>query len=109
MVNLEHGARAAAKAACVQGLYSFTVTLGMTLVLETVFKVMSRYFKARWLIDWTTIATACGAVFSGSWYVNVLAGTPEVFRTVVLGYVIGGVYCILYVRGLAQAHRNLHD
>lgn len=109
LVNVGHGLPAALKAACVQGLYSFSVTLGMTLVLEAVFKIMSRYFNARWLIDWTTIAIACGVVFSGSWYVNVLAGTPEVFRTVVLGYVIGGLYCILYVRGLAQAQRSELD
>ena len=102
-VNHAHGNMLALKAACVQGSYSFMLTLTMTLVLEGIFRFMSYFFSWRWLIDWTTISISCAIIFSGSWIVNVMAGTPEIFKTVVLGYVVGGLYCTVYVRGLARA------
>ncbi len=102
LVNSMHGHWPALKAACVQGTYSFILTLCMTLLLEGFFRFMTRFFKRRSLINWTTITTSCAVVFSGSWMVNTLAGTPEVFRTVILGYVIGFIYSVSYVYGLAK-------
>lgn len=108
-VNYQHGSMVALKAACVQGSYSFVLTLTMTLVLEGVFKFMSYFFRKRWLIDWTTIGISCGIVFSGSWIVNAMAGTPEILKTVALGYVVGGLYCASYVRGLVQSAGSFND
>jgi len=103
LVNFTHGHWAGLKAGCVQGSYSFVLTLSMTLLLEGMFKAMSRYFHNRVVINWTTIVICCALIFSGSWIVNLLAGTPEILRTVILGYIIGGVYSTSYVFSLAKA------
>ncbi|RBP51355.1 hypothetical protein [Arenicella xantha] len=108
-INFAYGQASALKAAAVQGSYSFVLTLSMTLVLEAIFKFMSHFFNQRWLIDWTTVLAGCALVFSGSWIVNVMAGTPEIFKTVILGYVVGGFYCAVYVRGLARASKGAHE
>ena len=94
---------AAAKAGVVQGSYSFLLTLCMTLLLEVVFKLSTRVFNKTQLINWTTIIICCIAVFSVSWGVNAAAGTPEILRTVILGYVIGSFYIVTYVYGLARS------
>lgn len=106
LVNSPHGHWVAVKAACVQGSYSFTLTLCMTLLLEGMFRVMSQYFESRSFINWTTIVTSCALVFSGSWLVNLMAGTPEILRTVILGYVIGGAYSTSYVYSLAKVRQG---
>lgn len=93
---------AAIKAGCVQGAYSFILTMGMTMLLEGVFRVNSRVFNKTHFINWSTIIICCAAVFSVSWGVNFAAGTPEILRTVILGYIIGGIYSISYVYGLAR-------
>lgn len=102
LVNSSHGHWVALKAACVQGSYSFVLTLCMTLLLEGMFKVMSRWFENRLVINWVTIVTCCALIFSGSWIVNLMAGTPEILQTVILGYIIGGAYSASYVYGLAK-------
>jgi len=94
---------AAVKAGIVQGSYSFVLTLCMTLLLEVVFKLSNRVFNRAQLINWTTIIICCIAVFSVSWGVNAAAGTPEILRTVILGYVIGSFYIVTYVYGLARS------
>ena len=104
-VNSAYGHWSALKAGCVQGSYSFVLTLCMTLLLEGMFKAMSHYFASKVVVSGATIVTSCALVFSGSWLVNLIAGTPEIFRTVILGYVIGGAYSIFYVYGLAKAER----
>ena len=101
-VNSMYGKMVALKAGLVQGSYSFLITLFMTLMLEGLHKVLSRYINNRAIVAWLTIITCCAVVFSGSWIVNVIAGTPEVFRTVILGYIIGGSFSIIYVLGLSQ-------
>ena len=100
-VNWSHGVMTAVKAGIVQGSYSFVLTLCMTLLLEFVFKLNNRIFNKTQLINWSTIIICCVAVFSVSWGVNAAAGTPEILRTVILGYVIGSFYIITYVHGLA--------
>ena len=96
---------AAIKAGVVQGSYSFVLTLCMTLLLEFVFKLSNRVFNQILLINWTTIIVCCTAVFSISWAVNAAAGTPEILRTVILGYIIGGIYIVGYVYGLARSEQ----
>ena len=103
-VNSQHGMMIAFKAACVQGSYSFLLTLCMTLLLESLFRLNSYLFNKERVINWLTIAICCAIIFSGSWAINAAAGTPEIFRTVILGYVIGGIYSAVYVFGLARTH-----
>ena len=91
------------KAGIVQGSYSFILTLCMTLLLEGVLKLNMRLFNKVSVINWATIIICCGAVFSVSWGINAAAGTPEILRTVILGYIIGGIYSISYVYGLARS------
>lgn len=102
MVNLSHSSTAAIKAACVQGSYSFVLTLTMTMLIEALFRTFRHLFNNTLLIIWTTILLACGLIFSASWLVNVLAQTPNILETVILGYVIGGSYTVIYVSSLAQ-------
>lgn len=101
-VNFTHGSMIALKAACVQGSYSFLLTLCMTVLLEAMFRFNSRVFSRQHLINWSTIVVCCVLIFSGSWIINVAAGTPEIFRTVILGYVVGGIYSASYVFSLAR-------
>jgi len=102
-VNWKHGLGAAIKAGCVQGSYSFILTLSMTMLIEGMFKINSKVFKKALLVNWSTIIICCAAIFSLSWGINFAAGTPEILRTVILGYVVGGIYSITYVYGLARS------
>ncbi len=101
-VNIMYGKFVALKAALVQGSYSFLITLVMTLMLEGLHKLLGRYLSNSSVVNWATITVCCSIVFSGSWIVNTIAGTPEIFRTVILGYIIGGLFSITYVLGLSQ-------
>lgn len=104
-VNWSYGMAAWVKAGIVQGSYSFILTLCMTLLLEGVFRLNNRLFNKEHVINWVTIIICCGAIFSVSWGVNAVAGTPEILRTVILGYIIGGIYSITYVYGLARTEQ----
>lgn len=127
-VNQMHGWQAGVKAAGVQGSYSFAVTLIMTLLLESVYKRLFAYYA----INKTdtqknsasvrcstqriakkpaifTVVIVCLILYSSSWLINYLAGTPEIFNTVILGYIIGTVYTVLYTRELFRnSLRNLY-
>ena len=103
MVNVMHGIPAAVKAACVQGGYSFTLTFIMTMLIELLYRVASRISRSEIVTNTMTIVSTCGVIFSTSWWVNVMAGTPEIFDTVILGYVVGGVYTAYYVLSLSKA------
>ena len=105
LVNSMHGSMIALKAACVQGGYSFTLTFVMTVLVEGLFRVVSKLSVSAALVNWATIVLTCVIVFTTSWMVNVVAGTPEIFKTVVLGYIIGGIYTVTYVFGLAKAQQ----
>lgn len=102
-----HGPWASIKAALVQGSYSFLITLGMTLMLEVIYRSLSKitgWYQTSAVIS---VILCCTPVFIGSWMINVAAGTPEVFRTVILGYVIGVVYSSTYVMGLLKHQRKI--
>ena len=105
LVNIMHGPLIAVKAACVQGSYSFLVTLGMTLLLEGMYRFFVKLIVWRWLSGACTVIFSCAPVFIGSWMVNLAAGTPEIFETVILGYVIGTIYSSSYVFGLIKKGR----
>lgn len=101
-VNSMHGVEAAIKAACVQGSYSFVLTLIMTLLIEGIYRHLFKLFSHSLLVIWGTVLLCCAIIFSTSWWVNATAGTPEIFDTVILGYVIGGIYTTIYVHALAH-------
>ena len=101
-VNLMHGRESAIKAGLVQGVYSFLLTFVMTLLIESVFSVVHQKSGRRFLAAMLTITVTCLIVFSGSWFVNYLAGTPEIFNTVILGYILGGAYSVGYTLLLAK-------
>jgi len=102
VVNYDHGIAAGIKAAIVQGSYSFILTFTMTMLLEAMFRFASQYIRPLAVACTITILVCCAIVFSGSWLVNYLAGTPEILKTVILGYIIGGAYSTVYVLNLAQ-------
>jgi hypothetical protein len=106
LVNIMHGPQAAIKAAWVQGAYSFLVTLGMTLMLEAMYRSLLRLTGLYWFSGFITVIICCALVFTGSWMLNVAAGTPEVFETVILGYVIGVIYSSSYVFGLLKKSQS---
>ena len=103
-VNIMHGLPVAMKSAAVQGTYSFFITLGMTLMIEAMFRFFRSLLPSVWLVSAITVIFSCAPVFIGSWLVNVAAGTPEIFKTVLLGYVIGLFFSTTYVIGL---HKKL--
>jgi len=102
LVNSMHGMAPALKAACVQGSYSFSLTLTMTLLIEGLYRQLDRLLNVDFVVVWGTIVLVCAIIFGTSWWINAMAGTPEIFNTVILGYVIGGTYTITYVHGLAR-------
>lgn len=105
LVNLMHGKESAIKAGLVQGIYSFILTFFMTLLLETFYLHLKRLVNAESSAIFLTVIMSCFLVFSGSWYVNYVSGTPEIFNTVILGYIFGGIYSVVYTLGLARQAR----
>ena len=101
LVNSMHGSFAAAKAAGVQGAYSFLLTFVMTILIELLYRASCAITDSDLLRKGLTIVITCCMIFSASWWVNVLAGTPEIFNTVILGYVVGGIFTASYALGLA--------
>ncbi|MGH1485371.1 MAG: hypothetical protein ACRBCI_04070 [Cellvibrionaceae bacterium] len=92
-VNYEHGQMAAFKAACTQGGYSFTITLLLALAIEWLFKVLqSLRFHSLWVA-----VIACSLLYSSSWGVNALTGTPNIFLTILPGALVSTIYTIIYI------------
>lgn len=102
LVNSMHGMDVAFKAACVQGSYSFALTFIMTLMIEALYRIMVGVLGVTPSAKVATIVLTCATLFSSSWWINAMAETPEIFSTVILGYIIGAIYTTTYVVGLAQ-------
>ncbi len=90
--NMEHGVEASFRAACTQGSFSFILTLAMNLIMEWVFQLSS---QPRIQAAMTTLST-CLMVYSASWGINYLAGTPEIFMTVLPGWIFSTFYICMY-------------
>lgn len=106
LVNSMHGESAAFKAACVQGGYSFTLTFVVTMLIEGLYRSLNRVLLNGRTAQAVTVIATCAILFSTSWWINAMAGTPEIFSTVILGYVIGAIYTTSYVAGLAYKKRQ---
>lgn len=97
-VNYDHGLHAATKAAFTQGSYSFAVTLVMTLFMEYLFRLLANP-TLRFCV---TFFGTCAVLYSTSWGVNALAGTPEIFMTILPGIIIGTAYTFGYTLSLTR-------
>lgn len=112
-INHHHGYDVGMKAALTQGSYSFVVTLVLSLLMEALFANLSRPYakddnRASSIKQpefWLTILITCVILYSSSWLVNVLAGTPEIFKTVSLGYVFGTFYTAVYTLNMQRSKR----
>ncbi len=101
-VNLEHGLMAATKAAATQGGYSFTITLVLSLVIEWLFRLMKHMpFYPFWVGF-----IACILLYSTSYGVNALTGTPNVILTILPGAAISTIYTVLYIVTLKRLQRS---
>ncbi|MEM7077446.1 MAG: hypothetical protein AAF513_02350 [Pseudomonadota bacterium] len=101
-VNWTHGADLAWRAGLVQGTYSLILTFIMTLVTEGLF---ARLTNLRFRIPVTTGIIAA-ILFASAYGIHVVARTPEIIMTILPGFVIGTIYTLVYVMGLARAQRG---
>lgn len=102
-INYEHGLNAGIKAGFTQGSYSFTLTLIMAFFMEWVFGLSDnpkRQFSQ-------TFFTTCLLIYSTSWGVNFLAGTPEIFLTILPGATFSTFYTLSYTLALFKLRQNL--
>lgn len=104
LVNASHGQAAAVKSGLVQGCYSFLLTLVMTGIIEALYYSIARTGRIK-LAALVTIITVCLTVYITSWTVNSIAGTPEILKTVILGYIASTIYTTSYVLGLMHKPR----
>ena len=95
-VNTDHGTGVAFKAACTQGAYSFIITLVLALVVESLFKL----FHSRPLRNIWVGAVACLVLYSTSWGVNALTGTPNILLTILPGAAVSTIYTVIYIMAL---------
>lgn len=93
LCNLAHGWEMGLRAGLVQGSLSFTITLVFNEGMEFIYKRLKNKLAS--------ILITCTGFISVSYMVNTLAGTPEVLATIAPGAVIGSVYVISYINGLA--------
>ncbi len=110
-INVEFGHDIAITVMFAQGAYSFVLTLTVSVLIESLYRlfrvVATRKQWSQVQLQTLTILVSCALVFTGSWLVNVFAQTPEIFKTVVLGYVFGGLYTYAYVLGYARRQNAL--
>ncbi|MEO0444119.1 MAG: hypothetical protein AAFZ92_10340 [Pseudomonadota bacterium] len=90
---MDHGPMAGFKAACTQGLYSFTITLVLALVVEFLFKAFASLPLGN---IWVGLV-ACSILYSSSWGLNALAGTPNILLTILPGAAASTVYTVMYI------------
>jgi len=101
-VNSEFGHAAAFRAAATQGAYSFTITLLLALVVEWLFVL----FKSMpWRQCWVGII-ACLSLYSTSWGVNALTGTPNILWTILPGAAVSSVYTVFYIITLSKLEKS---
>lgn len=98
--NLAYGLEAAVKAALTQGSYSFALTLVITVLMEYLYGLLAKPL----LRFCVTFFGTCTVLYSTSWGVNFLAGTPEIFMTILPGMIIGTIYTLGYTLSLRHLH-----
>lgn len=101
-VNLNHSLYAGVKAGLTQGSYSFTLTLTMAFLMEWLFG-LSRQPRVQFV---STFGLTCLLVYSSSWGVNALTGTPEIFLTILPGAILSTLYTLSYTLTLLKLHQQ---
>lgn len=104
-INLNHGHAAAMKALFVQGGYSFVLTFFLSVVIEVLFQ---RWGHLRYGIVLVGVLVCC-LLYSLSWFINVLAMTPELLWTILPGATISTIFTISYLIGLKEICRQSLD
>ena len=100
-INYEHGTLAALKAGLTQGSYSFVLTLSMAFLMEWLFQ-LSEQPRVQFSL---TFFVTCLLLYSTSWGINALAGTPEIFLTILPGAILGTIYTLSYTLTLYKLQR----
>ena len=97
-VNMSHGTEMGVMAGLIQGSYSFVLTLSMTIVMEYLMRMLAGV-RARQVI---TVVTVSIGTFVVAYSIQWLNSTPEIFLTIIPGFLIGAVYSGVYVAGLSS-------
>ena len=97
-VNSEFGSMMAMKAAFTQGTYSFVITLVLAVTIEWLYRCLQALPKGHWLVAFF----ACLVLYSTSWGVNALAGTPNILLTILPGAAMSTIYTFVYVMTLVK-------
>ncbi|WP_159084266.1 hypothetical protein [Saccharobesus litoralis] len=98
-VNYNLDPAAAFFSAWVYGLYSFSITLLLSVTNEIAAKKLNH--GARALAMFITVQT--GFMIGVSYLVNYLAGTPDIIKTIALGAILSIIFSTSYVLGLRQS------
>ena len=96
--NMDHGCGPAAKAFLTQGSYSFVITLSLALLIEWLYRLLQRLPYRAWWVG----VIACLLLYSTSWGINFLAGTPNILLTILPGAAFSTVYAVIYVMALVN-------
>ena len=98
-VNMDFGVTAGAKAAFTQGSYSLVITLVLALLIEWLYSKLRLLHYGHWIVG----LIACLLMYSTSWGVNALAGTPNIPLTILPGATFSTVYTALYIVALVNS------
>lgn len=98
--NSMHAQPIVFKAAITQGTYAFVSTLILSLFIEFLFKIKKN------ISFFLVFCVTCMFLYSTSYGINFLLGTPEIFVTILPGMVIGTVYAFFYIFGLSKSRSN---
>ncbi len=102
LINHDHGLMVALKAGATQGSYSFILTLCLSFFMEWLFQISN---QPKWQFS-LTLFTTCGLIYTTSWGVNALAGTPEILLTILPGAIISSLYTLSYTLALFKLQRG---
>lgn len=98
-VNRGAGVGRALRAGLTQALLSFSATLGMSLVLERLFRFGRTPWEGFWIASLGTISLSAGGMTA----VHAIAGTPNILATVAPTVALGATFFVVYASGLRVA------
>ena len=94
--NYEHGMDAWLMAGILQGLSSFSITLGLTIIATRLYHYFGRRVKGI-ALSWCVSAMLLAII---PYSIHKSAGTPDILQTIAPGLMIGSCYLILYLLSL---------
>ncbi|MEL7025079.1 MAG: hypothetical protein AAGL69_15190 [Pseudomonadota bacterium] len=102
--NRAHGLTGMTIAALTQGGYSAVVTLGMTSLIEWLFAGSG----SLWQRELRCVSGTVLLLVFSSTAVHVVAGTAEIWMTILPSWIFGTLYALIYARSLARtSNRNI--